>query len=105
MSSPALRSIRRQYTGPVLVNIPARHQVQLRPKFIFCGFKHQPKHNALVGRDKTGIIGRPLYNPPHSTLVSVPDHVWLCGWLPSLVVTICRNGPEQHHRSMSHHRP
>lgn len=35
MSSPASRSICRQYTGPILVNIPAHHQVQLRPNFFF----------------------------------------------------------------------
>lgn len=35
MSSPASRSIYRQYTGPILVNIPAHHQVQLRPIIFF----------------------------------------------------------------------
>jgi len=80
MSSPALRSIRRQYTGPILVNIPARHQVQLRPKFIFCGFKYQPKRNALLGRDKTGIIGWPLFNPP------------IQPWSPYLTMSGCMVG-------------
>lgn len=96
MSSPASRSICRQYTGPILVNIPAHHQVQLRSILFFCGFQHQPKHNAL-GRHKTGIIDRLLYNPPISALVSVPDHVWLYGWLPTLADTIYGNGPDQHH--------
>lgn len=100
MSSPASRSLCRQYTGPILVNIPARRLVQLRPRYVFCGFQHQPKHDAL-GRDKTGIIDRPLYNPPISALVSVPDQVWLCGWLPTLQVTIYGNDADQHHRSMS----